>query len=168
MSIALDLIGWLHLASSILALITGMFILISLKGNRLHKKVGYVYILSMLLVNATAFGMYRLYGKFGIFHVMAVISLFTIIAGMYPMYFSKSKLKLYTHLSFMYWSVIGLYCALMAEIFSRLPKYVLTPEGKPMTVFYKFIGIGVFVVMAFGMYFFIRYHKKWKDQFVKG
>jgi hypothetical protein len=65
----------------------------------------------------------------------------------------------------MYWSVVGLYCALMAEIFSRLPKIVLTETGEPMTAFYKGVGIGIGVVMMIAVAFYIRYQPKWTKQY---
>ena len=158
-------IGLIHLISCIIALILGLYVLMLTKGTRTHKQLGYAYLACMLIVNLTAFLIYRLYGKFGIFHWMAVLSCLTIFAGMVPMIRKKGKNYIVTHFSFMYWSVIGLYAALMAEIFSRLPTIVLTASGKPSYVFYKFVGIGVGLVMAIGVYFFIKNRPKWEKQF---
>jgi hypothetical protein len=65
----------------------------------------------------------------------------------------------------MYWSVVGLYCAFMAEIFSRLPKIILTETGKPTTYFYKGVGIGIAVVMTTAILFFIKYKPKWTKEY---
>lgn len=158
-------IGSIHLAFSVLSLVTGIMVLAMHKGDLRHKRMGYVYSVSMLLVNVTAFMLYNLYGKFGVFHVFAIVSLITLGAGLYPIWRKSGTNYIYQHFNFMYWSVIGLYCAFMAEIFSRLPKYVLTPEGKPMTVFYQFVGVGTAVVMIIGVIFFAKYKKVWKNQF---
>jgi FtsH-binding integral membrane protein len=119
----------------------------------------------MILLNVTALLIYRLYGRFGIFHWFAVASCLTLLGGLYPVLTKKSKNYLLTHFNFMYWSVIGLYCALMAEIFSRLPKIILTASGEPMTIFYKLVGIGIALVMAIGIFFYIKYRPIWTRQF---
>lgn len=157
--------GFIHLISSVIALITGLFVLITKKGTKRHKRIGYAYAVSMVLMNATAFMIYRLYGTFGIFHWFAVISSLTLFAGLYPVLTKRSKNYLLTHFTFMYWSVAGLYCAFMAEIFSRLPRIVLTEAGEPMTVFYKGVGIGVGAVMIIAVFFFIRHQPKWTKQY---
>ena len=108
--------GLIHLISSIIALVTGLLVLTTTKGTTRHKKIGYIYVVSMVVLNLTAFMIYRLFGKFAIFHWFAVLSCLTLIAGMYPVLTKKSKNYLLTHFNFMYWSVVGLYCAFCAEI----------------------------------------------------
>jgi uncharacterized membrane protein len=159
--------GLIHLIVSVIALITGIFVLTTTKGTKRHKQVGYVYAISMILLNLTAFMIYKLYGKFGIFHWFAIISCLTLCAGLYPVLTKRSKNYLLTHFNFMYWSVVGLYCAFMAEIFSRLPKYVLTEKGEPMLIFYKFIGIAIAIVMFIAILFFIKYKPIWTKKYEK-
>jgi uncharacterized membrane protein len=157
--------GLLHLIFSVIALITGLFVLLMTKGTKTHKQIGYLYSVSMILVNLTAFMIYKLYGNFGIFHFFAIISCLTLCAGLYPVLTKKNKNYLLTHFNFMYWSVVGLYCAFMAEIFSRLPKIILTETGEPMTAFYKGVGIGIGVVMTIAISFFMKYKPKWTKQY---
>jgi uncharacterized membrane protein len=164
-NIVSDSIGLIHLIASVLALITGLWVLLSSKGTSRHKAIGYLYTACMLVLNITAFMIYRLYGNFGIFHWFAVVSSLTLLAGMYPIIAKSGKNYILTHFSFMYWSVIGLYCALMAEIFSRLPKIVLSETGEPMYVFYKFVGIGVALVMAVGIFVYLKFKPVWTKQF---
>lgn len=158
-------IGLIHLIVSIIALITGLLVLSITKGTKRHKQIGYIYAIAMVLVNVTAFMIYRLYGKFGVFHWFAIISILTLCAGMYPVLTKRSKNYLLTHFNFMYWSVVGLYCAFIAEIFSRLPKIILTETGQPTVAFYKYIGIGVGIVMAIAITFFIKYKPIWTAQY---
>jgi uncharacterized membrane protein len=158
-------VGWTHLMVSVVALVTGLLVLLMKKGTVTHKRVGYVYAMAMLLVNGTAFFLYRLFGGFGLFHWMAIVSLLTLAAGLYPVWTRKGKDYLITHFNFMYWSVVGLYCALMAEIFSRLPKIVLTPDGKPVTAFYSGVGIGIAVVMTLAVVCYLKFQPRWKKQF---
>ena len=160
-----DTTGVIHLMVSIIAMITGMFVLVTHKGTKRHKQIGYIYLASMILLNITAFMIYRLYGKFGLFHWMAVISLLTLAAGMYPILTRKSRNYIALHFNFMYWSVIGLYCAFMAETFLKLPKVVLNSTDEPMIIFYKMIGIATAITMGIGVFFFVKYKKKWEKQF---
>jgi LPXTG-motif cell wall-anchored protein len=65
----------------------------------------------------------------------------------------------------MYWSVIGLYGALVAETLVRIPKTVVK-DAQVLPIFYNLVGVGVFLVMGVGYYFFFKKRKKW-SQFEK-
>ena len=115
-----DWIGGLHLLSSILAMIFGGVILLSQKGTKRHKLIGYAYSLNMFIVLVTALFIYRLFGRFGPFHIIAIVGFFYLIIGLLPALFrSKSWIK--KHVYFMYWSVVGLYAAFFAEVAVRIP-----------------------------------------------
>ncbi len=159
--------GLVHFIAAILAMISGMYILLATKGTKKHKQIGYFYVFSMLILNITAFMIYRLYGKFGIFHGFAIWSLLTLAAGMYPVLRRTNKNYIMQHFRFMYWSVIGLYCAFAAETLVRLPKILFTADGKPMFLFYKLVGVATFAVMAIGVFFFIKNREKWANEFGK-
>ena len=62
-----DFKGLVHLVFSILSLITGSFVLGLKKGTKTHKKIGYVYSVSMIIVLATSFTMYNLFETMGNF-----------------------------------------------------------------------------------------------------
>lgn len=158
-------VGGLHIIASVLALISGSLVLLMQKGTQRHRKMGYFYTTSMVLVLITAFSIYRLFGKWGIFHWTAVISTLTLIAGLVPI-FAKRPIKnyIYLHFNFMYWSVIGLYAAFVSETLVRIPK-VFTNSGIPNQVFYNMVGIGTALVMGFGVYFFVKFKAKWQVQF---
>ncbi len=160
-----DTTGLIHLISSIIALIAGTYILGAMKGTRTHKKIGYLYVILMVLVNITALLIYRLFGKFAIFHWFAVISISTIILGMLPFYLSKSKTNLANHFSFMYWSVIGLYAAFVSEIFTRLPRMINPDINRNNIIFFTMLNIAIFLVIGLGAYFFIKNKNKWEQQF---
>ena len=115
-------ISWLHIGSALLAMVLGLWVLLRRKGDRLHVRLGYAYVASMLFVNGTAFGLYKLFGTFGPFHVAAIVSLLTLAAGM-RVVLRKPRRKdwLVQHLTYMYWSVIGLYAAFFSELIVRLP-----------------------------------------------
>jgi len=152
--------GLVHLIASIIALITGTMVLYNLKGTNYHKKVGYIYTASMTVLLITSFMMYNLYGKFGIFHWFALLSTVSLIGGIVPMLIKKPKDYITTHFSFMYWSVIGLYGALCAEVLVRIPK-VIFQDGEILPVFYNLVGVAVFFVMGVGSFMFRKKKIHW-------
>ena len=155
--------GLIHLISSIIALVTGLLVLTTTKGTTRHKKIGYIYVVSMVVLNLTAFMIYRLFGKFAIFHWFAVLSCLTLIAGMYPVLTKKSKNYLLTHFNFMYWSVVGLYCAFCAEILTRIPFiYDLPNKGQ---LFGILTGVSIFIVMTIATIIFVKMKPKWTKQY---
>jgi uncharacterized membrane protein len=155
-----DNIGLIHLASGMVALVLGGAVLLMRKGTQIHRKVGYLYVLSMIILIASSFGIYRLFGKFGIFHALSLLASFSLMAGMIPMFKKNRTPKDYeTHFVRMYWSVSGLYAAFAAESFVRIPKL----GGFWTIVAWSF-------VLAFVVCFvvFIKMKPKWSKMFDKG
>ncbi len=156
-----DNIGLLHLIVSFIAIITGSLVLALKKGTKTHKKVGYIYSAAMLIVLITSFMMYNLFGKWGIFHWLALVSGVTLISGMIPVLTKWPKENYISlHFSFMYWSVLGLYGAFVAEVLVRLPKIVIE-SGIPNSTFYNMTGVAVAITMGLGGYFFRKNKGKW-------
>lgn len=155
--------GLIHLIVSIIALITGLVVLITKKGTKRHKQIGYIYAISMILLNITAFMIYRLFGKFGIFHWFAVISLLTLFAGIYPVLAKKSKNYLLLHFNYMYWSVVGVYCAFCAEILTRIPFVYDLPNKKKL--FGILTGLSIFLVMTVATIIYAKMKPKWTKQY---
>jgi len=117
--------GWLgssHVFFAVIALLTGAFVLFKRKGTKVHKKLGYVYVTSMLAMNLTAIPLTTLFDGFGPFHFFIVISLPTIIVAIYYPVFGRHKANwLNHHFEFMSWSYVGLVAAFMAEVVIRIP-----------------------------------------------
>lgn len=155
--------GLIHLIVSIIALITGLIVLLTTKGTKRHKQIGYIYAMSMLLVNLTAFMIYRLFGKFGIFHWFAVLSCLTLLAGMYPVLVKKSNNFLLLHFNYMYWSVVGLYCAFCVEILTRIPFVFDLPNKRQL--FGILTGVSIFIVMTIATIIFAKMKPKWTKQY---
>ena len=61
-------VSLIHFGFAGLALLTGTWVVMTPKGTARHRLVGYVYVVSMIGVLTTAFGMYYLFGRFGIVH----------------------------------------------------------------------------------------------------
>lgn len=139
-----SIIGDIHLISALIAMVTGLIVLLRPKGTTWHKRIGYVYITAMLVLNATALGIYHLSGSFVIFHFFAFVSLGSIIGGMYPT-IRRMKNWIHYHYEFMGWSVIGLYAAFFAETSVRFFVFdyfwVVTTIASMLT-----IAIGAFIL----------------------
>lgn len=149
-----DSVGLIHLIASSLAMVTGSLVLTLKKGTKLHKKVGYVYVFSMVILLITAFMIFRLFNGWGVFHYTALLSTVTICLGMIPVLLRKPKGRWkYLHFTFMYWSVMGLYAAFAAEIFTRIPE-------QP---FFEMVGLATGIIMAVGGVVFGLKKSKWKN-----
>ena len=155
--------GLIHLISSIIALITGLLVLTTTKGKTRHKKIGYIYVVSMVVLNLTAFMIYRLFGKFAIFHWFSVLSCLTLIGGMYPVLTKKSKNYILFHFNFMYWSVVGLYCAFCAEILTRIPLMLNLPNTRGL--FGALTGVSILIVMVIAIFIFAKMKPKWTKEY---
>lgn len=149
-----DWIGALHLVTSIIALIAGSMILLKKKGTAIHRKIGYVYTIAMVGVVGTAFMIYRLFGGWGIFRWAAVVSGATLAGGMIPVLLRKPESWLSLHFSFIYWSVMRLYAAFVAETLVRVPE----------SPFFGMVGIGTGLVMLVGGSWFHYRKEYWAEQ----
>ncbi|MFS4491439.1 DUF2306 domain-containing protein [Maribacter sp. 2308TA10-17] len=148
-------IGLIHTICATVALLTGTFVLLTTKGNRLHVRVGYVYVVAMLAMNFTGFGIYHLFGGFGIFHVMILVSLFALFGGMYPILFrNKVKNWYLQHIEVMSWSIVGLYAAFVAEVGVRF---------LPLQYMMWVVGAGSGLVCTMGSILIKRKLKKEKE-----
>jgi len=115
-------IGIVHTAFATIALGAGLAIFTIAKGTKLHRVIGYIYVLSMLSLNLTALTIYRLFGGFGPFHVLAIVSLITLAAGFIPVFTKRPKQTwLYRHYEWILWSYVGLVAAAASEFLTRAP-----------------------------------------------
>jgi uncharacterized membrane protein len=151
-------LGWFHLITAILAMCAGAFVLATTKGTKRHKRVGYLYVFSMLLVCGSAMGIYRLTGTFGIFHITAIVGFLTLAGGMIPMLMKNVERKYKAvHIWFMYYSVLGLYAAFASELIVRIP-------DRP---FYTMVGIATGSIFLIGTIFILKKEKVWSRFFHK-
>ncbi|MBW8191065.1 DUF2306 domain-containing protein [Neiella marina] len=111
------MIETLHIICGFASLISGFVVLFKTKGDSFHRLIGRLYFICMLGLNLTAFGIYRLFGGWGVFHWMAILSLIPLIAG----FVAIRRKQLAAHYYFMCWSYIGLLCATISELFVHLP-----------------------------------------------
>ena len=152
--------GLIHLVAGVLALVLGLAMLVMKKGTLVHRRVGYGYVLSMAVLIVSSFGIYRLFGRFGVFHALSLVSTFSLVAGMVPMFRKVRKPSDYeTHFKRMYFSVVGLYAAFAAESFSRVSRF-----GD----FWQAVAWGCVLVFVACFVIFIRMKPVWSAKFGKG
>jgi uncharacterized membrane protein len=113
-------VGIAHIIFALAAMLGGTSILLLRKGTLWHRRLGYFYVLNMAGLNASALMIYRLFHRPGPFHILALVSLCTLIAGLFPA-LRRRPGWLERHYRMMSWSYVGLCAAFLAEIAVRLP-----------------------------------------------
>ena len=96
MNLDLFPLGWVHLVASFTALAAGILVLVRPKGTPVHKRRGWVYVLTLLVTNVTAFGIYRR-GVFFFPHWLAIAALIVTTVGILAAHF-RIPLKAWLHL----------------------------------------------------------------------
>lgn len=143
-------LGQLHLATALLALAAGAWVVLRPKGTIVHRRVGWVYAVSMLIMNGTALLIYRLTGRFGPFHVAALASLATLIAGIIPAWRRRPVGNwIEHHYYWMAYSYLGLVAAAVAETATRVPS-VQAFAGGPTPAFWLTVVIATVAVFIIG------------------
>jgi uncharacterized membrane protein len=117
----MNALGLFHTACALAALVSGAAVLLRRKGTRSHRRIGWIYVASMLALNATALMIYRLFGGFGPFHAAAIASLVTVVAGIIPAWRRKPANWVEHHYAWMTGSYVGLCAAAVAEVATRTP-----------------------------------------------
>jgi uncharacterized membrane protein len=104
-----NLVAAFNVVFAAAAVCLGCGIFIARRGTPLHRKFGYAYVTSMLILNVSALLLYARTGSFGPFHIAALISLATLLAGAIPAITRTPKtVWLALHWEFMSWSFVGL------------------------------------------------------------
>ena len=112
-----------HTAFSTIALIAGIIFLIP-KGTRKHKKIGYIYVFSMMGSLITSFGLFNLWDRFGVYHALSIVSFLTIALALYfPLAGRNRKKWAEHHLLYMGYSYVGLVMAAGSHLFSVFPEW---------------------------------------------
>jgi len=144
--------GFVHFIVGIIALITGTSVLFLKKGTKLHIQIGYIYLISMVVLLVSSFMIYRLFDGWGVFHYASIVSSISIILGILPPLFLRSKSYwARLHFTAMYWSVIGLWSAFIAEMSVRIPK----------SSFMWIVGLAFGIVVFIGAVIFGVNKKTW-------
>lgn len=124
------LLGAIHLGAAFSALVAGALVLGMKKGTGAHRKIGYAYFFSMLVVNGSALLIYELFQNFGPFHVLALFSLASVLAGLAAAW-RRSPGWQARHAQFVTGSYVGLCAAAVAETSSH---FLALPFGPTVII----------------------------------
>jgi uncharacterized membrane protein len=139
-------LGLFHTLTAVVALVAGAAVLLRSKGTRWHRRAGWVYVASMLLLNASALMIYRLFGGFGPFHFAALISLATVLAGVIVAVRRRPRGRwIEAHYYWMTFSYMGLVAAAFAEVATRVPAAPFWPAVAVAS--FAIFGIGYWAIM---------------------
>ncbi|WP_394174346.1 DUF2306 domain-containing protein [Thalassotalea litorea] len=140
-----------HAALAILATITGAFVLARRKGDISHTTLGKIFVISMILVNLSAFSFWPKYG-FTFFQVLALWNLIWVLLGYYYAYKKPNNNWLVNH----YYYISYAYLGVLAATVARLP---VTLEFAPT----ESALISLVVVFGFGAYYIEKIGKKVRE-----
>jgi uncharacterized membrane protein len=115
-----------HTLLGVVALLAGAWNLLTRKGTRRHRAVGWVYTGSMAGLIATSFLTYEMFDGFGPFHWMAVVSGATLALAIY---FPIRRARHANWLEHHYWWITYSYVGLLMATGSHL--FALGPPGWP-------------------------------------
>jgi uncharacterized membrane protein len=90
------------------------------KGGKLHKVIGYIWVVAMYLVCFTSFGIQTLNGGFSWLHGLSVLTIITVSIGLW----SAIKRKIHAHRSFMtgsYFGILGAFVGVIVVPSRRIP-----------------------------------------------
>lgn len=151
-----DALGHMHLISAFVALAAGGWVLLIPKGTRWHRTLGHLYVAAMIVLNATALGIYRLTGSFGPFHVFALIAFGTLAMAMGTVLLRRPrKAWIEAHAGWMAGSYMGLAAAFVAETSTRLlmPWAAARFEGTTVWVFFwSAVAVATAVTIGTGVW----------------
>jgi uncharacterized membrane protein len=153
-------VGLVHVVTAVLALLAGLAIFLRKKAGPLHRFLGYVYSLSMLVMLVTALSIYQLTGSFNLLHGFALISTATFGRGLYHAVSRKPKgAWLDAHYQWIIGSYIGLCGALVAESSTRFIMPLLRDHYGLHSFgwFWVVVGVATFVVVWVGQVLMNRY-----------
>jgi uncharacterized membrane protein len=154
-------LGVFHLSTALLSLGAGAIVLLTgPKGGRTHKRLGWLYLGSMLALNGSALLIYRLFRGFGPFHVAAIVSLVSIVfGGLFAIAarrarrageHDKRRRFIEAHYRSISWSYIGLVAALISESATRLD--IARPAAMPGLAFGIAVALATVSVVAVGAF----------------
>ncbi len=120
MEIIKEVISWTHTISASLCLVFGTIVMLGIKGNFKHKKMGLWYLYAMLVNNLTALFILNAFGKWFFPHYLAIACLVVILPGIIAAK-TKHKYWLKTHIICMVLSYYLLIGGAVNEVFLHIP-----------------------------------------------
>ena len=118
--VGLTVAGWIHTILSSIGIVVGAEQVLRTRRDFLHKCLGYVYVVCMVVADVAILTVYRFNHHFNVFHVGAIANLLCIGMALQPMLAKPRpvqwKLK---HYMWICWSYVGLLAAALTEFIIR-------------------------------------------------
>jgi uncharacterized membrane protein len=150
----LDLVplGWVHSLACLVALASGVFVFATAKGTRQHRQAGQVFVISQVILNLTALGIYQV-GTFFFPHVLAIVTLILIAAGWgSARLIRRHAVWKHVHLSSMILSYYLLIGGGVNEVFLRVHamRDLVSREGGQIIGLTHGVAMLVFLILLLG------------------
>lgn len=152
-------LGIVHTIFAAAALLCGLLVLVTDKGTASHRRLGWAYVAAMVGMLATSFGLYRLFGRFGIFHAFSIWAAVTLLMGVLPAVGKRGRAWVDRHYYWMTYSYVGLLAAAASEAATRLPGVPFGPAVAVATG--TVLLLGAMVVHTRGQRTLRRVRKMW-------
>lgn len=110
----------IHSISSITALVLGSVNLLQTKGTRIHKVLGWIFIICMFISASSSFGIYN--KKFSLIHILSSLVIIWLLVAIYAIRF-KPRNWLHIHAS----SIGSAYIAILIAGIGVLVRKILLP-----------------------------------------
>ncbi len=108
--------GLVHTVAASCALLVGLIIFSRPKATTTHRVLGYVYVVSMLIMLSTLLTIYHLTGRVNFLHFFTIIATPPLLLGLSFAMFRRPRVAwVGLHYYWMNWSYIGLVSAFAAE-----------------------------------------------------
>lgn len=150
---AMSTLGAVHFVFALVAMAAGAWVLLIPKGTRWHRTLGHLYVAGMLGLNITALLIYRMTGRFGPFHAVALVALATLGMAMYTVLWRRPRKGwIEAHATWMSWSYVGLIAAALSETATRIvmPMVVQRLDGGAIAIFWTVVGVATALVIFTG------------------
>lgn len=152
--------GFLHVLTASIAVVCAAIILFSIKGTVFHKRVGYTYVICILILNISSFGVMEFFkDKPGPFHMGAIVSLIFTALGIIPVMRKKGKNWLIRHYIYINGSIIGLFAAFFVEAVFRSFHSDALIIAVTIVISSLVAIIGGYLIRKFKLHFFIEEKK---------
>lgn len=135
--------GLVHTLTASCALLVGLIIFLRPKATTTHRALGYVYVVSMLIMLSTSLTIYHLTGRFNFLHFFTLIATPPLLLGVSFAFLRRPRRAwVGLHYYWMSWSYIGLVSAFAAEMTTRviMPFAYHQYRIRSMVLFWVLVG----------------------------
>ena len=154
-----SLTGLIHTIAAVTAMISGVVVFLRPKAGAIHRRLGYIYSVAMVVLIVTALCIYHLTRGRNVLHLFALVSIPPLARGLSAAIFRRPAGQwLRAHYLGMAFSYLGLLSAFAAEMGTRVfVPYLSHHYGlRSPLVFWVLVGGASTMIGAFGSALILR------------